>query len=103
MQHDDDQMSVSLARMKPLSIEVLEVCGRLFGEADKVDYGTLSPFVPYCLYQAAVVQHQLLKHVNHSDVVDGRSEHNLASLKKLLRSFNARWLIAGMPTLNQDF
>jgi hypothetical protein len=57
---------------------------------EHVEFETLSPFVPYSLYQAAVVQLSLWKRTemdSHKNAFD--------SLKIILGHFKKRWLVAG--------
>lgn len=51
---------------------------------------TLSPFLPYCLYQAGVVQYRMWK-------LKGDSVHKtrLDALIALLRGNSKRWSVAG--------
>ncbi len=72
------------------SAEIARHCRRLFGVEEDINYGALSPFVPYTLYQSAVIQLQLLKRFPKSEYED-----NVQILKRVLRSFNKRWLVAG--------
>lgn len=75
--------------MEPLSKRVAEFSRELFADESEIDYGSLSPYVPYSIYQSAVVQHQLWKQ-------NGQEIHQAAmnSLKKILGYFSKRWLIA---------
>lgn len=76
--------------MEEISIEITDYCRRLFGIEEQIHYDILSPVVPYALYQAAVVQQQILKHNPET-----RYKRNVQFLKQVLGSFNKRWLIAG--------
>ncbi|KAI5456868.1 hypothetical protein BGZ63DRAFT_80730 [Mariannaea sp. PMI_226] len=72
------------------SLGITRYCRRLFGNEEEIDYGILSPVVPYTLYQAAVIQIQL--HKRNPQV---RYEENINFLKRVLMNFNRRWLVAG--------
>ncbi|KAF2495631.1 hypothetical protein BU16DRAFT_539560 [Lophium mytilinum] len=87
-----DQLRI-FSSLEPLSRRIVDFSGQLFGKAEDIDYETLSPYVPYSLYQAAAVQCQLRKKTG-----DGVYETGLDSLKQVLRYFNKRWLIAGIVT-----
>jgi hypothetical protein len=93
---DDSRKSRILSSMEPLSKQIAEFSRRLFGNGEGIDYGSLSPYVPYSLYQSAVVQHQLWKQT-------GQEIHKAAldSLKEILGHFHKRWLIAGTYTIAQ--
>jgi len=91
LQETDEAIeSQILSSMEPLSRKVAEFSRRLFGDGEDIDYGTLSPYVPYSLYQSAVVQHQAWKQTGHAD-----HKAALDSLKEILGHFQKRWLIAG--------
>lgn len=66
-------------------VEITDYCRRLFGIEEQIHYGILSPFIPYALYQAAVVQQQILKHKPET-----RYKRNIQFLKQVLGSFNKR-------------
>jgi hypothetical protein len=87
---DEAMRSQILSSMEPLSKQIAEFSKRLFGDGNSIDYGTLSPYVPYSLYQSAVVQHRLWNQTGHED-----HKTALASLKEILGHFRKRWLIAG--------
>jgi hypothetical protein len=78
------------ALVEEISTEITDYCRRLFGIEEQIQYGILSPFLPYALYQAAVVQQQILKRNPET-----RYKRNIQFLKQVLGSFNKRWLIAG--------
>ncbi|KAK5118542.1 hypothetical protein LTR85_008007 [Meristemomyces frigidus] len=79
-----------LSAMKPLSTRITGFSRRLFGNGEGIDYGTLSPYIPLSLYQAAVVQSRLYRQTGEY----GHGEA-LLSLKQILGYFNKRWLVAG--------
>jgi hypothetical protein len=85
---DEDQ---KLTAMEPVSTQIAEFSAFLFGDVEKIEYPTLSPLVPYSLYQAAVVQFRLWKRHNKD-----QHRNNLNSLKRILSYFNQRWLVAGL-------
>lgn len=78
------------ALVEEIAVEITDYCRRLFSIEEQIHYDIMSPFVPYALYQAAVVQQQLLKHNPET-----RYEKNVQFLKQILGSFNKRWLVAG--------
>jgi hypothetical protein len=91
LQGTDEAMRFQiLSSMEPLSKRIAEFSKQLFGDGNGIDYGTLSPYVPYSLYQSAVVQHRLWNQTGHED-----HKSALASLKEILGHFRKRWLIAG--------
>jgi hypothetical protein len=91
LQETDDAMkSQILSSMEPLSKQIAEFSRRLFGNGEGIDYSSLSPYVPYSLYQSAVVQYQLWKQTDHAV-----HKAALDSLKEILGYFSKRWLIAG--------
>lgn len=62
------------------------------GYADKETFylETLSPFLPYCLYQAGIVQYRLWKQRG-----DSIHKVRLDALSNLLRGNGKRWAVAG--------
>lgn len=76
------------------SLEMTRYSRKLFGDEEKIDYSSLSPFVPYAVYQSAVIQLQLQKR-NPQE----KYEDNIDFLKQVLRKFNKRWLLAGKVML----
>lgn len=83
------------ALVEETAVEITDYCRKLFGIEEQIHYGILSPFIPYALYQAAVIQQQILKHNP-----ERRYERNVHFLKQVLGSFNKRWLVAGNIILN---
>ena len=75
-------------------MQVTHYCRRLFGIEEEINYGGLSPLVPYALYQSAAIQRQLQMRTG-----DSVYEENVAFLKKVLWSFSKRWRIACMSTI----
>jgi hypothetical protein len=72
------------------SLEMTRYCRKLFSDEEAINYSCLSPFVPYALYQSAVIQLQLVKHSPQAQY-----EENISFFKQVLKNFNKRWLIAG--------
>lgn len=56
-----------------------------------MNYDTASPYVPYSIYHAAIVQYRLWKQTGSE-----RHKAALDSLKNVLKYLNRRWLISGM-------
>ncbi|KAK3620812.1 hypothetical protein LTR56_020586 [Elasticomyces elasticus] len=79
-----------LSAMEPLSTQIVVFSSRLFGDGEGIDYGTLSPYIPLSLYQAAVVQSRLYRRTGERCYGEA-----LLTLKRLLGYFNKRWLVAG--------
>ncbi|KAK3067025.1 hypothetical protein LTR53_016340 [Teratosphaeriaceae sp. CCFEE 6253] len=79
-----------LTAMHPLSTQINVFSNQLFGNGEAICYGTLSPYIPLSLYQAAVVQSRLYRRSGEQCYGEA-----LLSLKKLLGYFNRRWLVAG--------
>ena len=52
-------------------------------------FDTLSPYLPYSLCQAAIIQYRLW--IQNSSPIHKR---NLDSLKSILREFTKRWMVA---------
>jgi hypothetical protein len=79
--------------MKPAALSIADFSRRLFAGAlndEDADISTLSPYVPYSLYQAAVIHHRLW---NWS--ADDTHAQALDALKDILRLFKKRWAVAG--------
>ncbi len=87
---DQIYKSSLLESIEANSRTVTEFSRHLFGDPDAVDYGTMSPYVPYSLYQSAIVQYRLWKQTGDIKYQDG-----LGSQKDILGYFERRWLIGG--------
>jgi hypothetical protein len=67
-----------------------------FSEASYIDRhenyppATLSPYLPYSLCQAAVIQYRLWKHTN-----DPSYKRHIDTLKDIMGEFTKRWVVAG--------
>lgn len=79
-----------LQSLESTSTRIALFSKHLFGDPAKRNIGVMSPFVPYSLYQAAVVQQRLAKRTGEADY-----QRNLNSLEQILGTFKQRWLIAG--------
>jgi hypothetical protein len=77
--------------LEPISKRISEFSRLLFADVEQIEFETLSPYVPYSLYQAAVVQKHLWKQNN-----DASNKEAVDSLKTILEHFSARWSVAGM-------
>jgi hypothetical protein len=82
--------------LEPICTRISEFSSRLFLHVEHVEFETLSPFVPYSLYQAAVVQLSLWR---RTDIESYRNAFE--SLKTILGHFKKRWLVAGICSLLQ--
>jgi hypothetical protein len=80
-----------MSALESTSTRITQFSRYLFGDAENVDYEVMSPFVPYSLYQAAIVQFRLYKKSNRADFKEATD-----SLKEILGYFSKRWLIAGI-------
>jgi hypothetical protein len=83
--------------LEPISTRISEFSNRLFIQVELVELETLSPFVPYSLYQAAVVQLGLWKQTDSESYINA-----FESLKTILGHFKKRWLVAGICSLFLD-
>jgi hypothetical protein len=90
-QQNDIEKSRILGMLEEASTAIVSFSAYLFGEPEKLNYATFSPFVPYSLYQAGIVQFRLWKQTSAL-----RHRESLDSVKKILGFFNMRWLIGGM-------
>ncbi|KAL6816182.1 hypothetical protein V8C40DRAFT_254667 [Trichoderma camerunense] len=81
------------------ALETTRYCRKLFGDEEAINYSCLSPFVPYALYQSAVIQMQLLQRDPTA-----KYEDNIEFLKQVLRNFGKRWMLASkyLLKLNED-
>jgi hypothetical protein len=61
-----------------------------FRNSGNFRYETISPFLSYSLFQAAVVHHRLWRLNN-----DPTIKHSFEMLKSLLNDIRRRWLVAG--------
>lgn len=83
--------NAALFAMEQLSERMAEISDYILGFAqDENKRFMLSPFVPYALYQTAVVELRLWKQ-------KGESQHKERAdrMAQLLRHFSKRWSIAG--------
>ena len=89
-QYDNNERQAVLTSLESTSTRIAVFSNYLFSDLSQVDLDKMSPYVPYSLYQAAVVQYRHLKQT-------GRPDHqvNLDSLKMILSNFRKRWLVAG--------
>ena len=88
-EHEEEKIQI-LKSQEEWSMRIAQYSRHLFGDADNINYELLSPFIPYSLYQAAVVQYRMWKQTAerlHNEALD--------SLKTVLGYFNKRWLVAG--------
>jgi hypothetical protein len=90
-QHRSLDEHLTLIAMEQLSARMAEISDYLLGVAqDENKRFMLSPFVPYALYQTAVIESRLWKQ-------KGESQHKERAYRmvELLRYFSNRWAIAG--------
>jgi hypothetical protein len=59
---------------------------------NSLDMDGLAPFVPHCVYQASIIQAQLIRERNDISSIQG-----LQSLQRMLTRYDERWKIAGKP------
>lgn len=76
------------------SERVLKLSYRLFGDESKLDYETMSPFIPYAQYQAAIVQYQIWKRDGNRESLD-----MFNASKAIIGFFRRRWHVAGRSSL----
>ncbi|OOQ84271.1 hypothetical protein PEBR_33966 [Penicillium brasilianum] len=90
-QHRNFDEPLTLIAMEQLSARMAEISDYFLGVArDENKRFMLSPFVPYALYQTAVIESRLWKQ-------EGNSQHKERAYRmvELLRYFSNRWAIAG--------
>ncbi|RDW58511.1 hypothetical protein BP5796_12441 [Coleophoma crateriformis] len=87
--YDPGTMARRYTLLEETSLELTRYCRRLFEVEEEINYGLLSPFVPYALYQSAVVQ---LRFANQNLITT--YAENVAFLKQVLGYFTKRWLVA---------
>jgi hypothetical protein len=81
--------------MEPVADEVVHYARRCYPFDVEPDYGTMSPYIPLSLYQAAVVrdrQYRMSRHAGAATDID--------ALKHILGLFAKRWANAGIPNQN---
>jgi hypothetical protein len=76
--------------LESTSSRIAVFSAHLFADISLVDIDKMSPFVPYSLYQSAVVQYRLFQQTAQMEY-----QRNFESLKSILGSFKRRWLVAG--------
>ena len=92
LSQDENNKQQILTSIESYSEQITQFSAYLFGDEEKINFETFSPFVPFSLYQAAAVQLRLWKQRN--EMVHMEALH---SLKKILGYFSRRWLTASMP------
>lgn len=93
--HSEAEREGILQAIETTSDRIVVFSGLLFGDPTAVNIDTLSPFVPYSLYQAGVVQYRCWRRSGEATKQEG-----LWSLKRILGSFSLRWQVAGMSFQN---
>lgn len=88
--YDETEVELVSQSMQSTSDRIDAFSSSLFSDMSLVNIDNLSPFIPYSLYQAAIIQHRLFRQT-------GKQSHQQAiiSLKSILDTFKQRWLIAG--------
>ena len=87
---DDAERQQILQSMEETSLRALAFAEASYSDRDEnYPFDTLSPYLPYSLCQAAIIQHQLW--IQNGNPVNKR---NLDSLKAILREFTKRWMVA---------
>lgn len=89
-QYNEAATSRVLQSMEATASRITQFSVFLFTPIEKVNINTLSPFIPYALYQAAAVQLRMWK-LNKGKVY----EQGVNSLRIILEHFNVRWRVAG--------
>jgi hypothetical protein len=86
---DDEKRGIQLS-LETTSTRIAVFSKHLFGDPAERNIEVMSPFVPYSIYHAAVIQYRLLRRTADPDY-----QRNLDSLISILQTFKKRWLIAG--------
>lgn len=90
-QHRGLDGHLTLIAMEQLSARMAEISDYFLGVAqDENNRFMLSPFVPYALYQTAVIESRLWKQKSES-----QHKERAYRMVELLRYFSNRWAIAG--------
>lgn len=78
-----------LQSMEETSLQVITFAEASYGDREEnYPFEVLSPYLPYSLCQAAIIQYRLWKHSN-----DPVCKLHLDSLKNILREFTKRWMM----------
>lgn len=77
-------------KLEDLSTQIAGFTLRLFGDVEQINYSQLSPYVPYCVYQSAVIQTKLWR-----DCRDDLYMERATWLKTFLGLLDRRWRAAG--------
>jgi len=78
-----------LISMEETSVRITAFSKHLFTNEELLDYSTMSPFIPYSIYQSAVMQYRLWKQTGQFEF-----KENLDSLKNVLDILGRRWMVA---------
>lgn len=79
-----------LQKMEEVSLYTVRFAEASFGDSESILYETLSPRLPYSLYQAAIIQHHFWRQKG-----DLPSKARFDSIVSILGVFRKRWMIAG--------
>ncbi|KAH8897143.1 hypothetical protein GQ53DRAFT_742980 [Thozetella sp. PMI_491] len=88
--YDEDTKAKRSALLEKISLEITHYCRRLFEIEDEINFNSLSPLVPYAIYQATVIQLRLIQPGAAAIYAE-----NVEYLKKVLGHYTRIWLIAG--------
>jgi hypothetical protein len=90
MSSDDFENGQILRSVEEISIGALTFAEASYGDRhENYPSDVLSPYLPYFLCQAAIVQHRLWKHVGRSIY-----KQRLDMLTRILQEFRTRWTVA---------
>jgi hypothetical protein len=76
--------------LEALSGNIIDMANHFDVQLNSIGMKGLAPYMPHCLYQASIIQAQLIRQRN-----DLSSREGLRSLQKLLKQYDERWKIAG--------
>lgn len=88
--HQEEEIRAIWTSLEQTSTRIAIFSDYLFADMSKVDIAKMSPFIPYSLYQAAIVQYRLFKRTGQPEY-----EQHVSSLKTIMTHFRERWWIAG--------
>jgi hypothetical protein len=82
-----------LQSIESCALYISQFSQHLFSDMEAVPLDTMSPFIPYSIYQAAIVQFRLWKQTQ-----DSKYKEMFDSLQGILDFFGRRWENAGQST-----
>jgi hypothetical protein len=97
--HDNAENTIERERilraMEDTSDRAMTFAKASYGDPNNYPYEILSPYLPYSLWQAGIIQYRLWK-LNG----DPAYKQHLDIIMNMLKDFGTRWMVAGTSSLH---